>query len=46
VAADLAVAVGIEAQKNGVATKLSENELRQRVIKTQWTPTYSSFVPK
>jgi malate dehydrogenase (oxaloacetate-decarboxylating) len=46
VAADIAVAVGIEAQKNGVATKLSEDELRQRVIKTQWTPTYSSFVPK
>ncbi|HTU48468.1 MAG TPA: NAD-dependent malic enzyme [Bryobacteraceae bacterium] len=40
VAADIAIAVGIEAQKNGVAPKVSEDELRQRVLKTQWTPAY------
>jgi len=43
VAAEIAVAVGIEAQKNGVAPKVSEDELHQRVAKTQWTPAYSSL---
>ena len=40
VAADIAVAVGIEAQKDGVAPAMSEDELRQRVRNTQWTPAY------
>src|SRR5262249_23129077 len=43
VAAEIAVAVGIEAQKQGVAPKTSEDELRRRVQKTQWTPTYTSL---
>jgi malate dehydrogenase (oxaloacetate-decarboxylating) len=43
VAAEIAVAVGLEAQKNGVAPKVSEEELRQRVRETQWTPAYSSL---
>ena len=43
VAASIAIAVGIEAQKNGVAPKLSDDELRERVLKTQWTPAYPSF---
>src|SRR5580700_3436662 len=43
VAADLAVAVGIEAQRDGVAPKLSEDELRRRVQETQWTPIYPNF---
>jgi malate dehydrogenase (oxaloacetate-decarboxylating) len=43
VAAAIAVAVGIEAQKRGLAPKISEDELRQRVLKSQWTPTYPSF---
>jgi len=42
VAAEIAVAVGMEAQKDGVAPKISEDELRQRVAKTQWTPAYSA----
>ena len=42
VAADIAVAVGIQAQKDGVAPKLDENELRRRVQETQWTPAYPS----
>jgi malate dehydrogenase (oxaloacetate-decarboxylating) len=41
VAAEIAFAVGIEAQKNGVAPKISEDELLQRVLKTQWMPAYS-----
>ena len=44
VAAEIAFAVGIEAQKNGVAPKLGEEELRQRVRDTQWTPAYSPSV--
>jgi malate dehydrogenase (oxaloacetate-decarboxylating) len=43
VAADIAFAVGIEAQRNGVAPKLSEDELRRRVHETQWTPAYPNF---
>jgi len=44
VAAEIAFAVGIEAQKNGVAPKLNEEELRRRVRETQWTPAYSPSV--
>jgi len=43
VAADIAFAVGIEAQKDSVAPKLGEDELRQRVLEAQWTPTYPSL---
>jgi malate dehydrogenase (oxaloacetate-decarboxylating) len=43
VAASIAIAVGVEAQKNGVAPKLSEDELRDRVLKTQWTPAYTAL---
>jgi malate dehydrogenase (oxaloacetate-decarboxylating) len=43
VAADIAIAVGIEAQRDGVAPNLSEDELRRRVQETQWTPIYPNF---
>ena len=43
VARDIAFAVGIEAQKQGLAPKISEDELRQRVLKAQWTPSYANF---
>jgi hypothetical protein len=43
VAAEIAVVVGMEAQKDGVDPNISENELRQRVIETQWTPAYSAL---
>ena len=43
VAAEIAVAVGIEAQKCGVAPKISEDELRRRVKNAQWTPAYANF---
>ena len=42
VTAEIAVAVGIEAQKDGVASKVSEEELRRSVAETQWTPAYAS----
>lgn len=41
VAAEIAVAVGMQAQKDGIAPKISEDELRQRVLTTQWTPAYT-----
>jgi len=43
VAAEIAVAVGIQAQKEGVAAELAEDELRRQVITTQWTPAYPSY---
>ena len=44
VAAEIAVAVGKEAQESGLAPKLAEDELRQRVNASQWTPAYASLV--
>ena len=43
VAAEIAFAVGIEAQKDGIAPKVREDELHQRVLDTQWTPAYTSL---
>jgi malate dehydrogenase (oxaloacetate-decarboxylating) len=43
VAAEIAVAVGIEAQRDGVAATMSEDQLRQRVLDTQWTPAYTAL---
>jgi malate dehydrogenase (oxaloacetate-decarboxylating) len=41
VAAEIAFVVGIEAQKDGVAPKVSQDELRRRITQTQWSPSYS-----
>ena len=43
VAAEIALAVGTRAQKDGVAAKLGEDELRQQVTAAQWTPEYPSY---
>jgi malate dehydrogenase (oxaloacetate-decarboxylating) len=43
VAAHIATAVGLEAQRAGVAPKTTEEALRQQVMATQWTPAYPSF---
>ena len=43
VAAEIAVAVGVAAQKCGVAANIDEDELRERVLKTQWTPVYAEL---
>jgi malate dehydrogenase (oxaloacetate-decarboxylating) len=45
VAAEIAIAVGMEAQKEGLAPKLTEDELRQRVTAAQWTPAYPPLAP-
>jgi malate dehydrogenase (oxaloacetate-decarboxylating) len=42
VAAEIALAIGLEAQKEGFAPKTTEEQLRQRVIRNQWTPAYAS----
>jgi malate dehydrogenase (oxaloacetate-decarboxylating) len=41
VAVEIAVAVGLEAQRAGFAPQTSEEELRRRVKETQWVPSYS-----
>ena len=43
VAVEIAVAVGREAQKLNLSPVVSEEELRRRVIATQWTPSYEPF---
>ena len=43
-AAQIAIAVGVEAQKDGVAPKMSQDELRHRVLEMQWKPAYPAFV--
>jgi malate dehydrogenase (oxaloacetate-decarboxylating) len=40
VAVEIAVAVGLEAQRAGVAPKTSGEELRERVQQSRWTPEY------
>jgi len=45
VAVQIATAVGLAAQKDGVAPRLNEQELGQRVKMAQWTPSYSTFAP-
>jgi hypothetical protein len=40
---EIATTVGTQARKEGVATKLAEDELRQRVVAAQWVPAYPSF---
>jgi malate dehydrogenase (oxaloacetate-decarboxylating) len=40
VALQIAIAVGLEAQRAGVASKSSEQELAEQVEKTQWIPNY------
>jgi malate dehydrogenase (oxaloacetate-decarboxylating) len=40
VAAHIATSVGLQAQRDGVAPKTSDAELRERVAETQWTPAY------
>jgi malate dehydrogenase (oxaloacetate-decarboxylating) len=43
VAAEIATAVGMQAQQDGVASKLSQDELRQKVAAAQWVPAYPSL---
>jgi malate dehydrogenase (oxaloacetate-decarboxylating) len=43
VAVQIAIAVGQEAQRAGVAPKTTKEELRRRVIATQWVPAYPSL---
>ena len=43
VAAHIATAVGRQAQRDGVAPKISDAELAARVAETQWAPAYASL---
>ena len=43
VAVEIATAVGLEAQKAGVAPKTTEEKLREQVKATQWTPAYTAL---
>jgi malate dehydrogenase (oxaloacetate-decarboxylating) len=40
VAVEIAIAVGMEAQRAGLAAKTTEEELRRRVQQSRWTPEY------
>jgi malate dehydrogenase (oxaloacetate-decarboxylating) len=43
VAAEIAVVVGLEAQNEELAPKMTEEKLRQRVVAARWTRAYPSF---
>ena len=45
VARAIATAVGLEAQRAGVAPPTGADELRDRVAAAQWTPEYPRTVP-
>ncbi len=42
-ARDIALAVGLEAQRTGHAVATTREELRTRIAATQWTPTYPCY---
>jgi malate dehydrogenase (oxaloacetate-decarboxylating) len=42
-AQDIALAVGLEAQRSGHAAPIPKEELRARIAATQWTPTYPCY---
>ncbi len=44
VAAEIAIAIGLEAQKADVAPKTTEEELRNQVTASQWVPAYPTLV--
>jgi malate dehydrogenase (oxaloacetate-decarboxylating) len=46
VAVEIAVAVAEAAQADGVAPKMSHEELRRRVLAAQWTPEYLNFAQR
>jgi malic enzyme len=39
---DIAIAVGLEAQRAGLAPETTPEALRARVVATQWTPSYDT----
>jgi malate dehydrogenase (oxaloacetate-decarboxylating) len=41
VAVEMAVAIGLAAQQEGLAPRTGEEELRARVTESQWYPDYS-----
>ncbi len=43
VAVQIATTIGLEAQKAGVAPKMTEEKLREQVKATQWTPAYTAL---
>jgi malate dehydrogenase (oxaloacetate-decarboxylating) len=43
VAAHIATAVGLEAQRSGVAPKTAEEELGEQVKNKQWMPAYPTL---
>ena len=45
VATHIAIAIGRQAQRDGVAPETSDAELRERVRATQWAPAYPAFAP-
>ena len=45
VAVEIAVAVGLEAQRTRLAPPTSAEELRVKVLATQWTPVYPVYAP-
>jgi malate dehydrogenase (oxaloacetate-decarboxylating) len=45
VAVEIAVAVGLEAQRAGVAPVIDPDALRPRVVARQWTPEYPTLIP-
>ena len=45
IARQMAFEIGIEAQRAGVAQLTSPQELRDRIVATQWIPVYPHLVP-
>jgi malate dehydrogenase (oxaloacetate-decarboxylating) len=46
VAIHIAASVALQAQRNGVAAEMNEQEISEQVQKTFWTPEYRNYKPK
>jgi len=44
IALEIATAIGLAAVKSGVSQSASEDEIRRRVVATQWTPAYPALL--
>jgi len=46
IAVEVAVAVGAEAQRHGLAPASSVDDLRRKVVERQWQPAYDALLSK
>jgi malate dehydrogenase (oxaloacetate-decarboxylating) len=46
VAAEIAFAVAVEAERSGSGDAAAKESLRARIVESQWAPEYPSYIPE